>query len=133
MLRATLTEQEQRKQELDDELAEIRAELSEYQRQVIACRERLESLQEIELSHSQYSEGVQKFLNHLQQSRTLATAGTLAEAIEADPEYERLVEEALDDELEYVLVDTLDEAARGVVELKNLKGGKCTFLTLRSI
>ncbi len=132
VLRSTLAEQEQRKHELDDELGQIRAEVSECQRQVIACRERLESLQEIELSHSQYSEGVQKFLNHLQQSRTLATAGTLADAIEADPEYERLVEEALDDELEYVLVDSLDEAARGVIELKNLKGGKCTFLTLRS-
>jgi len=132
VLRSTLTEQEQRKEELDDQLAEIRSELSDCQQQLIACRERLESLQEIELSHSQYSEGVQKFLNHLQQSRTLNTAGTLAEAIEADPEYERLIEEALDEELEYVLVDSLDEAARGVVELKNLKGGKCTFLTLRS-
>jgi len=132
VLRVTLGDQEQRKQELDDQLAQIRAELSDCQQQVIACRERLESLQEIELSHSQYSEGVQKFLNHLQQSRTLATAGTLAEAIEAEPEYERLVEEALDKELEYVLVDSLDEAARGVVELKNLKSGKCTFLTLRS-
>jgi chromosome segregation protein len=132
VLRSTLLEQEQRKQELDDQLAEIRGELSECQQQLIACRERLESLQEIELSHSQYSEGVQKFLNHLQQSQTLTTAGTLAEAIEADPQYERLVEEALDEELEYVLVDSLDEAARGVVELKNLKSGKCTFLTLHS-
>ncbi len=132
VLRSTLVEQERRKQELDDQLAEIRGELSECQQQLIACRERLESLQEIELSHSQYSEGVQKFLNHLQQSQTLTTAGTLAEAIEAEPEYERLVEEALDQELEYVLVDSLDEAARGVVELKNLKSGKCTFLTLHS-
>ncbi|MFB3904219.1 MAG: chromosome segregation protein SMC [Acidobacteriota bacterium] len=130
--RSNLSEQEGRKQGLEEQLAEIRGELSDCQQQLIACRERLESLQEIELSHSQYSEGVQKFLNHLQQSQTLTTAGTLAEAIEADPEYERLVEEALDAELEYVLVDSLDEAARGVLELKNLKSGKCTFLTLRS-
>ncbi|RPI28104.1 MAG: chromosome segregation protein SMC [Acidobacteria bacterium] len=130
--RATLSEQEQRREELNEQLAMTRAEISELQRQAIACRERLESLHEIELSHSQYSEGVQKFLNHLQQSRALSTSGTLAESIEAEPEYERLVEEVLDEELEYVLVDSLDEAARGVVELKNLKGGKCTFLTLRS-
>ena len=71
----------------DDDLSR----LGSGKQQLIACRERLESLQEIELSHSQYSEGVQKFLNHLQQNQTLATAGTLAEAIEAEPEYERLL------------------------------------------
>jgi len=131
-LRAVLEEQDERRQELEEQLAVVRAEASELQRQAIACRERLESLQEIEVSHSQYSEGVQKFLNYLQQSRALSTAGTLAESIEADPEYERLIEEVLDEELEYVLVDSLDEAARGVLELRNLKGGKCTFLTLTS-
>jgi chromosome segregation protein len=132
LLNETVEEQEEQKTELEERLALARAEISELQRQVIACRERLHSLQEIELSHSQYSEGVQKFLNHLEQSRTITTAGTLAESIEASPAYERLVESALGDELEYVLVDTLDEAVRGVAELKNLKGGKCTFLSLRS-
>jgi chromosome segregation protein len=131
-LQSVLVEQERLKSEFEERLAAARREIDELQQQAIACRERLHSLQEVELSHSQYSEGVQKFLNHLEQTRAIRTSGTLAESIEASPEYERLVEEVLDAELEYVLVDSLDEAVRGVSELKNLKGGKCTFLSLQT-
>ena len=127
-----LQEQKEGKSNLEGQLEEVRSELAELHNQLIAQRERLQSLQEIEMSHSQYSEGVQKFLNHLSTSQSVRTGGTLADFIETSPEYEKLVEEFLGEELEYILVDSLEEAVQGLSELKTIESGKCTFLTLRS-
>ena len=131
-LKGKLREQEEKNRELKSQAEETGEELVEVQRQLIGQQERLHSLEEIELSHAQYSEGVQKLLTHLDSSQKVRTSGTLADCIETDPKYERLVEEFLDEELEYILVDSLEDAATGVSELKTLKSGKCTFLTLLS-
>ena len=131
-LKGKLREQEEKNRELKSQAEETGEELVEVQRQLIGQQERLHSLEEIELSHAQYSEGVQKLLTHLDSSQKVRTSGTLADCIETDPKYERLVEEFLDKELEYILVDSLEDAATGVSELKTLKSGKCTFLTLLS-
>lgn len=117
---------------LETELERLKAEGVEIQNQSIALKERLQSLQEVELNRAHYSESVQKVLNHFQKSRSLKTGGALADAIDTSPEFERLVEEFLDEELEYVLVDSLDDALRGLSELRNLKSGKCTFMSMRS-
>jgi len=129
-LKGKLREQGEKKRELESQAGETREELAGVQNQLISQQERLHSLEEIELSHAQYSEGVQKLLTHLNSSQKVRTSGTLADCIETDPEYERLVEGFLDEELEYILVDSLEEAATGISELKTLKSGKCTFLTL---
>lgn len=100
--------------------------------QLVALNERLHSLQELEISRSNYSEGVKKALNYLSRSGSVAIAGTLADAVEADPRFERVVEEFLDEELEYILVENLEEGIRAVGELKGVKAGKCAFLGLRS-
>ena len=131
-LKGKLREQEEKNRELKSQAEETGEELVEVQRQLIGQQERLHSLEEIELGHAQYSEGVQKLLTHLDSSQKVRTSGTLADCIETDPKYERLVEEFLDEELEYILVDSLEDAATGISELKTLKSGKCTFLTLLS-
>jgi chromosome segregation protein len=105
---------------------------SDLHNQVVASQERLQSLQELELSRSHYSEGVKKVLGHLNKSVLSEGAGTLADALDTAPEFERLVEEFLDEELEYILVDSLDDALRGLSEVRNLKSGKCTFLSIHS-
>ena len=125
-----LSDQAKKKRELETEVSEFKAQAEEMQSRLIAQRERLHSLQEIELSHSQYSEGVQNFLKHLHGNQTVRTGGTLADFIQTSPEFERLVEEVLNQELEYILVDSLDAAVEGISELKTVDGGKCTFLSL---
>ena len=130
--RTQLEEAEAEKAELERRLELLKFETVEAQNRVIKRQERLQSLQELELSHSQYSEGVRNFLRHLKKSGSIRVNGTLADFVEASPEFERLVEQFLNQELEYVLVDSLDEAVQGVSELKTLEGGRCTFLSLRA-
>ncbi len=131
-LRRKLDDGLRRKLELESQVSDLQAHETECNNQMIAYRERLQSLQEVELNHSQYSEGVRKFLNHLSQNQSIRQAGTLADRIETTPQFERLVEEFLDEELEYVLVDSMDDALIGLSEIKNLKSGRCTFLSINS-
>ncbi len=122
---------ELRRSELDPVLAEAMRAERELNDRLIALRERLHSLQEVEVSRSQYSEGVRKLLQHLGKS-TVQAAGTLADCIETQPQYENLVEEFLDQQLEYVLVNSMDQAFAGLEELRSLKSGKCTFLSIHT-
>ena len=131
-LQEGLAIQGETKAELEKVLRDLAEESAEVQAQLIARRERLQSLHEIEANHSQYSEGVQKLLHHLSSNSSVQPGGTLADFIETSPEYERVVEEFLDEELEYILVDSLEEAVRGVSEVKTIKSSRCTFLTLSS-
>ncbi len=119
-------------EKLTRELAGLREEEAGIRHQLVALQERQQSLQELEFSRAPYSESVKKVLGHLSRSRSVQTAGTLADAVETMPEFERLVEEFLDEELECILVESLDEAVRGVSEAKHLKTGKCTFMSLVS-
>lgn len=96
---------------------------------LIASRERLHSLEELEISRSQYSEGVQEALNHFRHS-PVTPAGTFADFVDTSPEFERVVEEFLARELEYVLVDSVDQAVQGLWELRSSETGKCTFLAV---
>ena len=131
-LRQQLQEQKEKEESLEKQAESTKVQASEIENQLIAFRERLRSLQEVELRHSQYSQGVQQFLNHLSGTGSVRASGTLADFVETNPKYERMVEGFLDQELEYVLVDSQDDAVRGILELKTLKAGKCTFLSLHS-
>jgi len=131
-LKNRLLEEEQALRELEAQREELRGLEKDLENRLVGFRERLQSLEEIEMSRSHYSEGVQNVLTHIEKSRSLETPGTLADSIETSPEYERLVEEFLGEELEYILVDTMDDALRGVPEVRSLKSGKCTFFSIHS-
>ncbi len=118
---------------LDKDKAELEEMLSgelELKNSLIAATERLHSLEELETSRSQYSEEVQEALKHFRQS-PIKTSGTFADFVDTNPEFERVVEEFLANELEYVLVDNVDQAMEGLCELRTSKTGKCTFLALQ--
>lgn len=129
-LKDRIESESERRRQLQQEVAQLEEEYRGLQNQLIAFRERLQSLQEVELTRSNYSQGVQAVLKHLAGSSDLKTAGTLADFLDTSPQFERLVEEFLDEELEYILVDSLEEAARGLSQLRSLKSGRCTFLSL---
>ena len=130
-VRDRLETSEDERRNLERELARARDELAEAREGWISGRGRLQSLEELEVSHSLYSEGVAKALHHLRNS-SVPVSGTLADFARISPEFERLVEQFLQQELEFVLVDSLQQAVGGVSELKTLDGGRCTFLSLNA-
>ena len=130
-VRGRLETNEDERRKLERELAQVRGELAEAREGWISGRGRLQSLEELEVSQSLYSEGVAKALRHLRNS-SVPVSGTLADFARISPEFERLVEQFLRQELEFVLVDSFQQAVGGVSELKALDGGRCTFLSLKA-
>ena len=131
-LEKNLTSQEAKEGELRAEVKDLEQGRTELNNQLIALAERLQSLHEIDLSRSHYSDGVQKLLNSFRTNGAVATSGTLADQIETNPEYEQLFESFLNQKLEYVLVDSMREARAGLDRALEMKGGRCSFLTLHS-
>ena len=131
-LEQNLPRQQAREAKLRAEVRDLEQGRTELNNQLIAMAERLQSLHEIDLSRSHYSGGVQKLLNSFRENGTVATSGTLADRIEANPEYEQLFESFLNQKLEYVLVDSMREARLGLDRALEMKGGRCSFLTLHS-
>jgi chromosome segregation protein len=129
-----------RRRELDEALhsakaeeARCREELDELRTELAAQRARLTSLDEILARHAYSSETIQRLFEARdgKGSETVGrfrVAGVLADFLEVDPQYERVVEEFLREELDYVLVEDWASAQHGLRLLETEVPGRATFL-----
>ncbi len=92
-------------------------------------RHRLSSLEEMEQRRAHYSEGTQKFLSS-NASGNVRYEGLLADMVDSKAEYEYVVEQYLNEQLQYVVVDSIDDGMLAVSHARQIKAGKCTFLSL---
>ena len=113
-------------------IEELSAELSASEAEHSHMRHRFDSLEEIERRRSNYSEGVQKFLSTRLPGEAECKAKTLADYVEADPAYESALEDYLNSQLQYIIVESRDEAVNSVERLRRIGAGKCTFMTLQN-
>ncbi len=90
---------------------------------------RLASLEEMVTTHSAFDEGVRALL---EKPAGIEVLGVVADALETEPEYERVVEAFLGDRLQAVLTPDSDHALRGVRYLEDSGAGRGTFLPLAS-
>jgi chromosome segregation protein len=90
---------------------------------------RLTSLEDLDAHHAYYSDAVQHVLSREQGSR-LNALGVLADFVEVEPQYERLIESLFARELQSVLVPTIDDALAGVSYIKNEGLGRGAFLVV---
>jgi chromosome segregation protein len=111
---------------------QMSAELSAQMNEHSLMQHRFSSLEEVERRRSNYSEGVQKYLSTRIPGEEACQAKTLADHIDADPAYEAALEDYLNDPLQYILVESREDAVSGVERLKRIGAGKCTFMTLRN-
>ncbi|MCL2877900.1 MAG: chromosome segregation protein SMC [Acidobacteria bacterium] len=113
-------------------IEELSAELSAAEAEHSHIRHRFDSLEELERRRSNYSEGVQKFLSTRLPGEDECRAKTLADYVDADPAYESALEDYLNSPLQYIVVDSRDEAVNSVERLRRIGAGKCTFMTLQN-
>ncbi|MFZ0212588.1 MAG: chromosome segregation protein SMC [Candidatus Acidiferrales bacterium] len=109
-------------QEASQRNEKLREELS-------AARARRGSLEQILNDRAYTAEAVQKLfsVNGESESRGFRAVGVLADYAEVEEQYEGAVEQFLRDELEYVVVETFDNARAGVTLLREEMGGRATF------
>jgi chromosome segregation protein len=132
---ATLERLEQEIGQLRAEIAAKRAEESEAKRRGDQLRAehatlsgRRSSLESLIRDHSYSTDTVKKLLRQNSLGGALAPAGTLADFLEVNGQYENVVDEFLRDELNYVVVKSWESADEGMRLLKHDVDGRATFL-----
>lgn len=115
--------------------AQTRAELEHSRTQLASARARLLSLEEILDRHSYATETVQRLFDWKPSADIaeaahgrLESSAVLADFLEVEPAYERVVEEFLREELDYLVVSNWEAAQRGVQLLRSEVPGRATFL-----
>jgi chromosome segregation protein len=104
--------------------------LSELQRDLTATEHRLKSLSELDQRRASFSEAVQALMMRDPQLNGFKTLGTLADFVQVTPEHEAMIETALRDELQYIVVPTFDDALGAIEFLKTEGAGRATFLVV---
>ena len=115
-------------QETSQQLERTRQELS-------AARARHASLEQILRERAYTADAVQKLFNASSSGSApsdssragFRAVGLLADYTEVQEEYEAAIEQFLREELEYVVVESFDQARAGVALLRDEVGGRATF------
>jgi len=139
--RAELDQVSLRRRELDESLraakaeeSRYRSELEELRTELAAQRARLTSLEEILARHAYSSETIQRLFEARDGNGPAGSpanfhvVGVLADFLEVEPAYERVVEEFLREELDYVVVKDWSSAQQGLRLLETEVPGRATFL-----
>ena len=85
------------------------------------------SLEAVIAEHGYSTESVRRLFQSGALQGGRAPAGVLADFLEVDPRYERVVEDFLRDELNYVVVKSWDAADEGLRLLRSDVDGRATF------
>jgi chromosome segregation protein len=107
----------------------IQARVEEAQARRASVNQRLATLEDLEMHRAYYSDAVQHVLSPEQAARINAL-GTLADFVDVEPQYERLIEGLFGRELQCVLVPTIDDALAGVEYLNSEGLGRGGFLVV---
>jgi chromosome segregation protein len=86
------------------------------------------SLEAVIAEHGYSTESVRRLFQSGMMQGGLAPVGVLADFLEVEPRYERVVEDFLRDELNYIVVKSWDAADEGLRVLRGDVDGRATFL-----
>jgi chromosome segregation protein len=118
---ARLVELRRAQQQTSQQLEQTRQSLS-------AERARHASIEKILSDRAYTADAVQKLFNAGDSgARGFRAVGLLADFAEVQEEYEGAVEQFLRDELQYVVVESFDQARTGIALLRDEMGGRATF------
>ncbi len=96
------------------------------EREVAATAARLKSLEELEAARAAYGDAARLVLASSEHGIT--HGGSVADYLEVDREHERIVEACFSDLLQYVIVHTKEDAARGLAFVREHNAGRVGFL-----
>jgi chromosome segregation protein len=100
--------------------------LREHEQDLADAAARLKSLEEFETARTAYGDAARLVLS--ESAGAVQQAGSVADYLEVSPGYERAVEACLGDALQYVIVSSHDEAARGLAFVRGRNAGRCGFV-----
>ena len=134
-IEAAVEDENTKSKELGMVKERVESELKSAESDLNICQSRLASLEALTENFEGYQMGVRtimkaKDFDPLKEGRVL---GILADVIQVDPKYERAVETALADSLQYVLVESRADAKAAVEYLRKRAKGRGSFAPVNSI
>ena len=115
----------------ENQVASLRRELSDAERQVQNCAARRESLKNIAERYEGYGNSVRRVMEV--KDRYPGVVGVVADLLESEQKYETAIETALGGSIQNVVTETESCAKELIAYLKKNKFGRATFLPLESI
>ncbi|MCK9409182.1 MAG: chromosome segregation protein SMC [Bacteroidetes bacterium] len=123
--------EETKKSELQQDIESLRDGEFEVRSAMDRRRSRLDFLKGLVESHEGFTEGAKYLIAHDDWKDVLQT--TVADAFSSEAKYRIAIEAALGDVAGYIVVNSIDDAHRGVELLKSNNKGRATFVCLESI
>ncbi len=119
--------------ELQDSLSSLQEQIAEQRERLNRESSRLNSLLELQKNLEGYQEGVRAILQKRQAEGggQNGICGLVEDIIEADPQYEVVVESVLGEKLQNFIVRNHDESLKAVEYLKTHGSGRSSFIPLR--
>ena len=125
---ARVEELEQQARRLEGEAGAEREAGQKARTQWAEAGARRRSLEEVVAHHGYSSEAVKRLFAERGTGAEFQPLGVLGEFVEVEAPYDRVVEQFLHDELNYVVVKSWDQAGAGVGLLRSQEQGRATFL-----
>ncbi len=107
----------------------LNKDLPELEKSWLKARERVSELS-ARIGSSGSPPGVKAVLKMRDDGDIRGIYGTVSELCKFKPEYAVAIEASAGNRMEYVVVESVDAAAKAIERLKKTKGGRCTFIPL---
>ena len=122
-------------EELEQIKKRVETELRSKEADLNACQSRLTSLQALTDNFEGYKMGVRTIMKakDLPSRREGRILGLVAEIIQVDPKHEQAVEAVLADKLQYIIVESQEDARSAVEYLKDRAKGRGSFIPLKDL
>ena len=111
----------------------LRSECDELRLDIEAKRRRVQILTELENNMEGFSHAVKSVMAESEKGILRGIHGTVSKIISVDKKYTVAVETALGNAIQNIVVETESDAKRAINHLKNINGGRATFLPVSSI
>lgn len=134
-LTEAIEETVRRCERLEQQQAGFQSELQSTEKNLNICQTRLASIETITSNFEGFKQGVRTIMKakDLDLSRRSKIIGLVADVIKVNARYETAVEAVLADQLQYVIVETLDDGKYAVDYLKSKAKGRSSFVPLKEL
>ncbi|MCX8172441.1 MAG: chromosome segregation protein SMC, partial [Archaeoglobaceae archaeon] len=119
--------------ELDKKLFLLRSKLSDVEEEIKGCEVELAKIKAKISTLQSYSKPVEVILNAKDKKELAGIFGTVAQLGEVDEKFTSAIESAIGGALQFIVVETEDDAVEAIKYLKMLQAGRASFIPLRKI
>ena len=127
-----VSEKENQQDDLETKIFDINQKLSEFKLTLNSKKSKKAMLEEMENEYEGFGKSV-KLVLKAPELKNCSIYGTVSGLIDVEPKYVVAIENALGGTLQNIVVDSEEDAKRAIAFLREVRGGRATFLPISSV